>query len=165
VNAARWLLVLSLAALLVALRPLGRPSGDVAPGRPSGAAWRTKPRPGVGRLSLEVVERPSTGRAVLEARWSLASGAGDAALDLLLPEGADLVEGERRTALPSGLREGTVRWAVEHATDGTLDVAARLAAGVGKTRRSLEAYARLVGAGIEGAGAASSTMEDAPSGT
>ena len=58
-----------------------------------------KPNPALGALVLEVTERPSPDRAVVRARWARAEGAHGCSLDLLVPEGATLLEGKPQVVI------------------------------------------------------------------
>jgi len=135
-----------LAAAFVAAVALTACGGDAAPGR------STAPEPGragkanraVGTIAARVLERPSADRAVVEADWALASGATACELELVLPEGALLVEGEPVVALPDE-GSGSTTWLVEFPTGRELDAVIRLCAHTPAGHRATEAYVRLVG--------------------
>lgn len=87
-----------------------------------------KPAPAIGDVRLEVVERPAADRVVLEARWAAGPRGSGRRVELVLPDGAWLIEGRRRNAVRADARDGVIRWTIGYETGRPLDVVARLRA-------------------------------------
>jgi hypothetical protein len=104
-----------------------------------------KPAPAVGAVEAVVVERPAPGRAVVEVRWQRGPRGDDPSVDLLLPEGAYLIRGQRLHSLSRSAGEGVLRYEVGYDPDdgAPLDVVARLRAETGGRRSAREACVRL----------------------
>lgn len=101
-----------------------------------------KPHPELGTVRCTIVDRPSSDRALIEAYWTLGNAAGCEIL-IELPEGAVLVEGERRHDIPQGHGQGVERWLVEFPGGKPLDAVIRLCGTITRGHRIVEAYARL----------------------
>jgi len=104
-----------------------------------------KPLPRVGHVEVSVAERPAFDEVVLRADWRAGPllEDGPAWLDLVLPDGAWLVDGEMRVPLPEGLAAGASTWTVRFHADRTLDAAVRLAVETADRVQQREFYARL----------------------
>lgn len=102
-----------------------------------------KPSPPIGAVELRIVERLAPDRVVLEARWERGRDATEGTVELILPDGAWVLEGpELRTRAQKG-RDGVRRWTVEHRVGEPLDAVARLRRDVGERHRAREACVRL----------------------
>lgn len=102
-----------------------------------------KPSPPIGEVEVRIVERLAPDRVVLEARWKPGRDETDGTVELVLPEGAWLLDGPAlRTRAEKG-RDGVRRWTVEHRVGEPLDAVVRLRRDVGETRRAREACVRL----------------------
>ncbi len=105
--------------------PLAACGGETpAPFEPE---WReSKPGAALGRIRAAIVERPGPDRAVIEARWENRSGAEGCALELVVPEGVMVLEGERMTPLAADEPAGSATWLVEFPSGRALDAVLRL---------------------------------------
>jgi hypothetical protein len=142
-------LLLGTLALLscAALTACGEPGADEPAPWTGPVVWQaSKPSPTLGRIEAAVVERPSPDRATLEARWSAHPGLGTCELEIVLPEGVFLVEGESSTPLPEGALEGTARWLVEFPVGRDLDAVVRFCGHTPLGPRSADVAVRLVSA-------------------
>jgi len=144
--------------LVFALSACGREGGVAAdPGRsvvssePAAPGPRRgcqgKPQPPIGRVEASVVARPAPDRAIIEAHWKRGRCAGASALELVLPDGAWLVEGREIEALPPDLPGGVIRWRVGFREGEPLDAVLRLEGTTGAGSCSLETCVRLTGSG------------------
>ncbi len=115
---------------------------------PLAIEWReSKPTSPVGRVRAAVVERPARDRARIEARWQNRTAAENCALELVVPPGVIVLEGERRTALQVGETAGTATWLVEFPVGGAghaLDAVVRFCAQTEAGLRAAETTVRLV---------------------
>jgi len=102
-----------------------------------------KPNAAVGALEIAIVERPSSDRARVRATWRSADGVAGCELQLRLPDGAVMIEGERSYALGPDEREGVREWLVEFPTGMVLDATVRLCGDAGAGLRLCESYVRL----------------------
>lgn len=121
--------------------------GDVASTGPTPDEWQRdcagKPSPPIGEVTLRIVERLAPDRAVLEARWERGRDATEGAVELILPEGAWLLEGRAAPVRAEKGRAGVCRWTVEHRVGEPLDAVVRLRRDLGQRRRAREACVRL----------------------
>ena len=68
----------------------------------------SKPEVRIGRVQATVIERPSPDRARIQARWENRSGADNCALELVVPDGVVVLEGERQDQTePEGEHDGS----------------------------------------------------------
>ena len=109
---------------------------------PAGAYISRKPSPQLGTLSASVLERPSADRVVIEASWSLRSGAEGCEVHLILPEAATLLEGDVVTSLADA-RDGRRRYLVAFTGDAPLDAVVRLCGTEAESFRSREVSVRI----------------------
>ncbi|MGI9556384.1 MAG: hypothetical protein ACR2N5_00420, partial [Solirubrobacterales bacterium] len=110
--------------LALALLGLLAACGDAPPSEAAGTAatpvrWlASKPSSAVGRVRAAVVERPAPDRAWIEAEWVANPDAHDhewnhdCRLQIALPDGAFLLEGDTDVALDDLLASGQQRWLV-----------------------------------------------------
>ncbi len=141
---------------LLLLAPLGLASGSPGPathiddGRPTVVPVRLacggKPNAGLGTLDAAVVDRPAPDRAVVEVHWRRGPRGGNAALEVMPPDGAWLVTGSEVVPLTPGLAEGTERFTLDFDRGRDLDLVVRLAVRTLRGDRSIETYVRLVSA-------------------
>ena len=103
-----------------------------------------KPNPALGALVLEVTERPSPDRAVVRARWARAEGAHGCSLDLLVPEGATLLEGKPQVVIGDDEVAGEASWLLDFPTDRDLDLVARFCGTNDRGDEAMEAVVQLV---------------------
>lgn len=103
-----------------------------------------KPNPALGALVLEVLERPSPDRAVVRGRWARAEGARGCSLDLILPRGATLLEGQAHVDIADDAIAGEATWLLDFPTDRDLDLVARFCGTNDRGDEALEAVAQLV---------------------
>jgi len=109
--------------------------------------WReSKPDAHVGRLRAAVIERPAPDRARIEARWENHSSATNCALDLIVPDGVVVLEGESHTPLATEDAAGTATWLVEFPTGHAADAVLRFCAETEDGLRAAETSVRLVDA-------------------
>lgn len=139
--------VLVLAALVpAAILPAGS-GGSVDPHAPRPGDWqrncRGKPSPPIGDVELVIVERLSPDRLILEARWGKGRDETEGTVELVLPDGAWVLEGPDRHVRARKRTAGVSRWIVEHRVGEPLDAVARLRRDVGGRRRAREACVRL----------------------
>ena len=102
---------------------------------------RTKPRPDLGELSLEIVDRPAFGEVRVRAMHVPADTENGCVLELVLPDGAFLVRGEETRPIPAG--ESTSEWHINFAQGAGHDLTARLCAETPRGVRRQERYLRL----------------------
>lgn len=131
----------------VASRPGLSVRGGPPPVRSHRRACAGKPLPALGTLSVAVTERPALDLAVVRASWERGPQGTTARLLLVLPEGAELIEGDLEQRLPDGLGSGTSTFRVRFLPDRTSDVTVRLTADVEGRAVSREEYVRLWEAG------------------
>jgi hypothetical protein len=115
--------------------------GDGGGGTPAPARLG-KARIPAGRVEARIVERPATDRAVVEASWSRGEGE-SLRLEVVLPSGSHLVEGDARIPLDAASPGGAARWEVGFPTGSPLDLVVRLSARVGETEQVVETAVRL----------------------
>ncbi len=133
---------LTLAALL-ALVLAG--CGDAPkPTGPVGEWVISKPNPIVGELRGAVLERPAVGVARVGVEWRALPGARNCALEIILPEGGELLEGTATVPLHPDALSGEQAWLVSFPTDRTLDATLRLCADTEDGMRACEVAVRLV---------------------
>ncbi len=123
---------------------LGLPAcGDEAP-TPVKVEWRQSKRgAAIGRVRAAVVERPAPDRALIEARWENRSGAENCALELVVPEGVVVLEGERRMPISPEETAGAATWLVEFPTGREADAVLRFCAETEDGLRAAETSVRL----------------------
>jgi hypothetical protein len=105
----------------------------------------------VGQMRAAVVDRPAPDRAWIEAEWTArphaaheAEGApGACALEIALPEGVFLLEGDFRTPLASDEPSGSQRWLVGFPTGRALDAVLRYCVDTPQGPRAAEVAVRL----------------------
>lgn len=120
--------------------------GSEAP-EPTQVEWReSKPVPRIGSVRAAVIERPGPGRARIEARWENRSEGATCALELVVPDGVVVLEGERVTPLPYDVTTGAVVWLVEFPSGRALDAVLRLCAEGDDGTRATETSVRLTDA-------------------
>ena len=106
--------------------------------------WReSKPDGRIGRLRAAIIERPAPDRALIEARWENHSGAANCALELVLPDGVVVLEGQARTAIPAEDTAGSATWLVEFPTGREADAVLRFCAETQDGMRAAETSVRL----------------------
>jgi hypothetical protein len=138
-----------LPALLLALAGLLAACGADAesPAAPTPTTWQIdcagKPSPPIGDVTLEVVERLGPDRVVVEARWTGAPEGVEGRVELILPEGAWVVQGPRLSERASTRKPGVRRWTIGHRIGERLDAVARLRADTSTRRRAREVCVRL----------------------
>jgi hypothetical protein len=119
----------------------------VVGGPPPVRVWQRacagKPAVPVGHVVASVVERPGSDEAVVRADWARGPVGQSCRLELVLPEGASLVEGEEEQALQPDLVAGTSTWRVRFRTTVTSDLVVRMCAVVDDAHVGREAYVRL----------------------
>ena len=129
-------------ALLGALLLLAACGGDEPVAQP--VRWsESKVAPRVGRVRAAVTERPSADRARIEARWENRSASDTCALELIVPDGVVVLEGERRTPLGAEDAAGSATWLVEFPTGRALDAVLRFCAETEEGLRATETSVRL----------------------
>lgn len=138
------LALLSAGAFLL-LQPGAGPArrGGPPPARAWASACAGKPATPLGSLALAVVARPEGDEAWVQATWQRGPAGEGLRVELVLPAGATLLEGEAWQALPEGVSGGTLSWRVRFATTCTSDLVARLHATLGGSPASREAVVRL----------------------
>lgn len=104
---------------------------------------RGKPSPPIGDVEVRIVERLAPDRVVLEARWDGGRDATEGTVELVLPEGAWVLDGPASRLRAQKSRAGVCRWTVEHRTGEALDAVVRLRRDVGERHRAREACVRL----------------------
>jgi hypothetical protein len=134
-------LAAGLGAASVASTPA--PVGGPPPVRTWQRACAGKPSVPVGHVTAAVVERPGSDEAVVRADWARGPVGQSCRLELVLPEGASLVEGEEEQALRPDLAAGTSTWRVRFRTTVTSDLVVRMCAVVDDVHVGREAYVRL----------------------
>jgi len=102
-----------------------------------------KPSPPIGDVEVVIVERIAPDRVVLEARWGRGRDQVEGQVDLLLPEGAWIIEGPGREIRAAKGRDGVARWTVEHRRGEALDAVVRLRRDTQGHARAREACVRL----------------------
>ncbi|MFM8979914.1 MAG: hypothetical protein ACKOSS_05570 [Planctomycetia bacterium] len=117
--------------------------GGPPPARAWASACAGKPALPIGGLALAVVSRPTGDEAWVQASWQRGPAGESPRVELVLPQGATLLDGEPWQALPEGVASGTLAWRVRFATTCTSDLVARLHASLGSTPASREAVVRL----------------------
>lgn len=133
---------LSLLAVCCALVLAPACGGERA--EPFKVAWReSKPSPRIGRVRAAVVERPAPDRARIEARWENRSGSENCALELLVPAGVVVLEGERRTPIAGEDAAGSMTWLVEFPTGRAADAVLRFCVETEDGLRAAETSVRL----------------------
>jgi len=139
-----------LAAVLLGLPLAGcgqTSSKETAADVPLVVQWReSKPGSPVGQVRAAVVERPALDRARIEARWQGRGAAANCALELVLPAGVVILEGDRRADLGVGETAGDAAWLVSFPTGRTLDAVVRLCGQIDTGECSAETTVRLVDA-------------------
>lgn len=138
-----WIRTSCFGLLLVALGACGGPSPEAKSPASCVRDGSGKPVPPIGRVELVVVDRPSHDRVVLEARWMRGERGWGREVELVLPEGAWLVEGQSSKALAPERAEGVLRWTVGFRTGEPLDAVVRLRARAGHGPCAREASVRL----------------------
>jgi hypothetical protein len=115
--------------------------------QPTDVQWReSKPGARIGSVRAAVVERPGPGRALIEARWENRSGGANCALELVVPDGVVVLEGERVVPLPFDDDAGAISWLVEFPSGRALDAVLRLCAESDDGMRATETSVRLTDA-------------------
>ena len=110
-----------------------------------GSSWiQGKPTPGLGRLEATITERLAVGRVRIQARVQVHPEVRTGCrLELVVPEGCDLLEGQRVEDVPGD--EGIARsWTVQFPTNRTLDAVVRYCADVGDAVHATEVALRVV---------------------
>jgi len=137
----------TLCALLLALLLAGCGDDAVVQRGAAPGDWQRdcqgKPSPPIGRVELRIAERLAPDRVVLEARWERGLDATEGSVELLLPEGAWLLDGPGARRRAEKGRDGVCRWTVEHRVGESLDAVVRLRRDAGSRRRAREACVRL----------------------
>lgn len=132
---------LFLAVAVALLASCGEPAAPRADVQPQ---WHAaKPSPLVGGLRAAVIERTGPDRALIEARWERRAVAEGCALEMVLPEGALLIEGARMRPLMAAESAGTERWHVQFPLGAPLDAVVRYCAEVDGALRACEVAVRL----------------------
>lgn len=132
-------------ALLVSLS-LAACGGDT-PAEPQGpvGVWSTsKPNPVVGRLRAAVIDRPAPGLARIAVEWEALPSMTHCALQIVLPDEVDRIEGDEVVDLPADTPSGRAEWVVAFPAERTLDATVRLCADTETGMRACEAAVRLV---------------------
>lgn len=130
---------LLLAGVLVLLPSCGDTSAP-----PGEVQWiAAKPSSIVGSLRAAVVERTGPDRVVIEARWESRAVAENCALEIVLPEGAMLIEGQRLRPLMADEDAGLQRWHVQYPLGAPLDAVLRYCAETAEGLRACEVAVRL----------------------
>ena len=91
----------------------------------------SKPNAMVGSLDVAIVERPARDRARIRASWRRADGVEGCQLQLHLPRGAVLVDGDETYMLAPEEAAGVREWVVEFPTGAPLDATVRLCGDAG----------------------------------
>ncbi len=102
-----------------------------------------KPNAFVGSLDAAIVERPTRDRARIRATWRRAAGVEGCELQLHLPHGVLLLEGEAVHVLTPDELEGERTWLVAFPTGAVLDATVRLCGDAGRGVRICDSYVRL----------------------
>ena len=102
---------------------------------------RGKSRPQLGTLSLTITSRPSADRAWVRGAWVRADDAHGCLVELLLPTGTHLVEGEPRVGAEAAT--GSHEWLVSFPTGADLDLVAQLCGTTSQGEQACEAIVRL----------------------
>lgn len=145
-----FLAVALLCAAALALASVAGPGGrspgargGLPPSRAYARDCAGKPQAHHGTVEVAVVDRPAADTAVVRADWTRRGTDLPTTLELLLPEGAVLLEGASWQALPGDLLAGACTFTVRFLTDRTSDVVVRLSAQQQGQSLTREAYARL----------------------
>ena len=102
---------------LILLAVLAGGCGD-APQRDAPVQWmQAKPGRVAARLEAAVTERPAPDRVRVDARWVAGTLEGACTLDIGLPAGVLIVEGEERLDLDAD-DPGSASWVLEFPRDG-----------------------------------------------
>jgi hypothetical protein len=136
-----------LAPLVSLLLPLLAAACGEAPAPVRGApdAWiRGKPNPLLGQVEAGVVDRPAADRARIRARYTRLAGTPSCRIELVLPDGVLLREGEADMPLPADAQQGEAQWVVELPSGRTLDAVVRLRAEGPRGTLACEVPVRLV---------------------
>ena len=130
---------------LAALAPLLGACGAQEPAAPAPVRWmEAKPSPVIDSLQAAVVERPAPDRVVLEARWGASAINGACGVDLGLPAGVLIVEGEEQLIIDPRNDEHRARWVLEFPRDGrTLDAVVRYCVQTDEGMRAAQCAVRL----------------------
>jgi hypothetical protein len=97
------------------------------PEAPASVQWmESKPNPIVGSLRVAVVERLGPDRVRVEAHWVGIADREGCAVDLGLPAGVIVLEGDERLDLAASAPSGETSWILEYPLDlGPLDAVVR----------------------------------------
>lgn len=120
-----------------------RTRGGPAPVRTYARDCAGKPQAHHGTVEVAVVDRPAADTAVVRADWTRRATDLPTTLELLLPEGAVLLEGVPWQTLSGDALAGACTFSVRFLTDRTSDVVVRLSAVEQGQSLTREAYARL----------------------
>lgn len=125
-------------------QPVARQEGSTI-----GATTRSasgKPRPALGSIAAEIVDRPAADRARVRGWWLLASEAAACRVDVVLPKGAILVQGKPTLLEEAGTEGGSAEWLVEFPLGEDLDLVLRLCGETSSGTEAVEATVRLTAA-------------------
>ncbi len=143
----RTLRLLLLTCLALGATACGGEAPQTTAPQPTDIEWReSKPGARIGSVRAAVIERPGPGRALIEARWENRSGGGGCALELVVPDGVVVLEGERVVPLPYDDDAGAASWLVEFPSGRDLDAVLRLCAEGEDGMRAAETSVRLTDA-------------------
>ena len=123
--------------------------GEAPPAQPTPVRWQaSKHLSAVGQVRAAVIERPAPDRAWIEAQWEArAHQEGlpphDCALEIAVPEGVTVLEGEAAVALDGKEATGSYRWLVAFPLDRPLDAVLRYCAHTEAGPRAAEVAVRL----------------------
>ncbi len=108
-------------------------------------AWmQAKPNPVVGSLEAAVVERLGPDRVLLEARWGAGTLGTECQIDLGLPAGVMVLEGEERIPIDPEADPGHAAWVLQVPMDmGELDAVVRYCVQTPEGMRAAQCAVRL----------------------
>jgi hypothetical protein len=124
-----------------------RPGEPVRGGPPVARTWQPlcagKPAARIGDLVGLVVERPEGDEAVVRVDWARGPLGEGCRVELVLPQGATLLDGEPGLDLPDGVLAGSTSWRVRFPRLCTSDLTVRMCAALDGAMVSKETYVRL----------------------
>lgn len=126
-------------------------SRDAATGAAVPVRWiQSKPNPSIGRLEAAVVARDASDRARVEARWTRSGAVAGCSLEIVLPDGVRLLEGQRLVGVDPDEFAGSGAWLLDHDRDRPLDIVVRFCAVAGDGERSCEVALRIADGPTDG---------------